>query len=895
MPAAPTQSQRHAEIETKLGKDKLLLKSISGREELGRLFNYHAVLLDATGDVDGNNLVGTNVSVRLQVENGDTRYLNGYVCSVAFLGYERGLGVYHAEVVPWLWLLTKTSDCRIFQDKTVQQIIEECFAEHGFQDFQFQLRRSYQPRVFCVQYNETTFNFVSRLMEHEGIYYFWKHENGKHTMMIVDDIASHESCPGRAEIEWRPHSGLVQDGYLYDLRVQKSVATGKFEHTDYNFKKPKEDLRKKQQSEKPHAASKFELFEFPGQYREGGEGEALAKVRLEEAQAQQHTMEAMVTARATACGYFLKLKKAERADTARRYLITATNLTISEDDYGTGGGSSGQKFECQISGIPDDGKYRPARVTGKPFMRGPQMALVVGPPGEEIYVDEHGRIKVHFYWDRRSTANEKSSKWVRVVQPAAGGGYGFSSWPRIGQEVIVDFIAGDPDRPIVRGCVYNGENMPPYSLPGEKTKTVWKSNSSKGGGGYNELRFEDSKSSEQIFMHGQKDLDIRIENDSRTLIANNSDVTIGVNSTTSIGSNAATTIGTNHMHTVGASMHVDVGADEAVNIGGSSSRNVGADTLMQTGMSLHQEAGMTVYIKGGMNVVIEAGVTLTLKVGGNHVTISAAGVSIVGTMVLINSGGAAASGTKVAKKKPEKAKKPVEAKNSSAGQVEKAKGMGHAGNPQTWQRQNVADYAAQSGAPFYGGGTAGGVAGPGAAPASGSAGGSNAGAGGGAGGGVSGPGGGVSGGSSAGGSNAGSGGGAGGGVSGPGGGVSGGSSAGGSNAGSGGGAGGGVSGPAGGVGGPGSGVSGGSSAGGANAGGGGSGGSAGGGGGGSGGSSGAGAGGGGAGGSQGSTRGGGAGGSGGGAGAGTGGAGAAGGQTGNAPGTSGTGGAGSGS
>jgi type VI secretion system secreted protein VgrG len=582
-------------------------------------------------------------------------------------------------------------------------------------------------------------------------------------------------CPGRAEIEYRPHSGLVQDGYLYDLRAQKNVATGGFAHTDYNFKRPKEDLRKKVQSEKPHAASKFELFEFPGQYREAGEGDALAKLRLEEAQTQQEMIEAMVTARAMACGYYVKLKKAERRDTERRYLVTATSLTISEDDYGTGGGSSGQKFECQVTGVPDDSKWRPARVTGKPVMRGPQMALVVGPPGEEIYTDEHGRIKVHFYWDRRSTANEKSSKWMRVAQPAAGGGYGFVSIPRIGQEVIVDFIAGDPDRPLVTGCVYNGENKPPYSLPGDKTKTVWKSNSSKGGGGYNEIRFEDSKSSEQIFVHGQKDLDIRIGNDSRTLIANNNDVTIGANSTTSIGSNAATTIGTNHTHTVGSNMHVTVGAEEVVTVGSNSIKTVGADVLVDAGANIHEEAGASVYIKAGAKVVIEAGAMLTLKVGGNHVTINSAGVAIVGTMVLINSGGAAAPGTKVAKKKPEKAKKPVEAKNSSAGQVERSQGMGHASNPQNWQGKTVQDYAAQSGAPFYGGAAAGGSAG-GAAGAG--AGGSNAGAGGGAGGGTSGPGGvsgpgggagGAGGGSGAGGSNAGAGGGAGGGTSGPGG------------------------------------------------------------------------------------------------------------------------------
>ena len=708
---APTQDKRHAAIETKLGKDKLLLKSISGREELGRMFSYQAVLLEATGDVDGNALVGTNVSVRVQVEDGSTRYLNGYVCSVASLGYEDGMGTYLAEVVPWLWLLTKTSDCRIFQEKTVEQIISECFNEHGFQDFKFELKRSYAKRVFCVQYNETTFNFVSRLMEHEGIYYYWKHENGKHTMMIVDDMASHDPCPGRAEIEWRPHTGLPQDGYLYDLRVQKCVSTGAFAHSDYNFKEPQNDLRKDEKSEKPHAASKFELFEFPGQYRDAGEGGALAKLRLQEAQTQQETMEAMVMARAVACGYYLKLKKAERRDTERRYLITATNLTITEDDYTTGGGSSGQKFECQISAIPDSAHYRPARVTGKPSMRGPQTALVVGPAGEEIYTDAHGRIKVHFYWDRYSTANEKSSKWLRVAQPAAGGGYGFVSIPRIGQEVMVEFIAGDPDRPIVTGCVYNGANQPPYSLPGEKTKTVWKSNSSKGGGGYNEIRFEDSKDSEQIFIHAQKDLDVRIENDSRTLIVNNNDVTIGANSTTEIGANCATSIGSNHTHTVAANMHVDVGAEEAINIGANSSKNVGADALVNVGMNLHEEAGMGVYIKAGMKVVIEAGATISLKVGGNHVTISPAGVTIVGTMVLINSGGAAMSGTEVTKKKPDKAKKPAEAKNSSAGKVESAKGMGHARNPQTWATTFVQDIAAAGGAAFYVAGSAAGTLG----------------------------------------------------------------------------------------------------------------------------------------------------------------------------------------
>ena len=731
----PTQLNRHAAVDTKLGPDRLLLKSFSGREELGRLFDYHMVLLDAQQDVDPDDLVGTNITLRLQLENGNTRYFNGYISSLAFLGYEAGAGVYHAEVVPWLWLLTRCSDCRIWQEKTVKQILEEVFAAQGFTDFKFELRRSYKPRVFCAQYNETAFNFVSRLMEHEGIYYYWKHENGKHTMVIVDDMAVHVPHPERSDIEWRQRSGILEDGYLYDLCVQKTVSPGAFAHSDYNFKKPKDELRKKKEKEKKHAAAKFELFEFPGSYREGADGEALAEVRLQEAQTDHESMSAMVSARAVSCGYNLNLKKAERADQQRGYLITSTNITIQQDAYTSGQGATEDRYECRITAIPKTSVYRPRRVTPKPFMHGPQTGLVVGPSGEEIYTDEHGRIKVHFYWDRRSTANEKSSKWVRVCQPAAGGGYGFTSIPRIGQEVIVDFIEGDPDRPIVTGCVYNGTNKPPYSLPAEKTKSVWKTNSSKGGGGYNEIRMEDSKDSEQIYIHSQKDLDIRVDNDTRMLTGHDCDVTVGNDCTTTIAANAATTIGTNHAHSVGSNQSVTIGADEMVEVGGSSSKDVTGDVFVKAGMNLHLEAGMNVYIKAGMNVVLEAGMGITVKGSGGHVTVSPAGVAIVGTpMVLINSGGAAMPPTKVAKKKPEKAKKAKEAKSSGAGQVECAGSQGHASNPQTWSRTTVHDHAAQNGAPFYGGsaGGAGGGSNSGAgAPASA---GSGSGAGGGSGG-----------------------------------------------------------------------------------------------------------------------------------------------------------------
>ena len=465
----PTQKYRHTAIDTDIDVDGLLMKSFSGREELGKLFSYHVVLLDPKQDIDPDRLIGTGLTVRLELENTGTRFFNGFMSTLAFAGYEDGAGVYHAEVVPWAWLLTRTSDCRCFQEKTVKQILEEVFHGHGFNDFEFKLTGSYKPKVFCVQYNETDFNFISRLMEHEGMYYFFRHENGKHTMVIMDDMASHIQHPNRGAIEYHRKSGVQPDGYLYDMTFQKTVSTGGYATSDYDFKKPKEDLRSNKQQEKKHAGSKFEIFEFPGSFRDKEEGKKLSKVRVEEIQSGHETINAHCTARGLACGYLFELKKAERKDQERQYLITSTTISIISDAFTSGGAGGGDKFTCELTALPKTTVFRPARTAQKPVMRGPQTALVTGPAGEEIHCDEHGRVKVHFYWDRYSKADEKSSKWVRVSNASAGGGYGFVSLPRVGQEVLVEYIDGDPDRPVITGRLYNGDNKPPYTLPGRRT------------------------------------------------------------------------------------------------------------------------------------------------------------------------------------------------------------------------------------------------------------------------------------------------------------------------------------------------------------------------------------------------------------------------------------------
>ncbi len=677
-----TQDNRHAALDTVLGKDKVLLKSFHGEETLGRPFDYQAVLLDPEHHVDPDKLIGTNVTLRLQLEDASTRYINGFICQLSYHGMENNAGVYHAQVVPWLWLLTRTSDCRIFQNKTIPKILEEIFSENGFSDYELRLNGAHPSWEQCVQYNETDFNFVSRLMEHEGIYYFFKHDNGKHTMVLVDDMGAHEKHPHAPDVEWKQHTGVLEDGYIYDMTYQKVISPGAYAHNDYNFKKPKDDLRTDEKQEKKHAGSKFEIFEYPGVYDNPGQGREIAKWRIQEAQTHYESISSLATKRALCCGYKFDLKKAERKDQEREYLIVSTTTMIQQDSYASGGGGGGDKFQCHINCIPTTLVYRSPRSTPKPRIPGPQCGLCVGPAGEEIYTDEHGRVKVHFYWDRRSKADAKSSMWIRVSHPSGGKGWGQLSLPRIGQEVLVEFLDGDPDRPIVTGRVYNGENMPPYALPGNKTRSIMKSNSSPGGGGYNELRFEDLKGKEQIFIHGQKDVDVRVKKEWREDIGTNAHYNVGGNMTSNVGGDV-------HL-TVGKSRNEDVAKD--VNL------SVGKDLAEKVAMNISTEAGMSIHYEAGMNIEIKAGMNITLQAGGSKIALTPAGIFITGPMVFINSGSA---GVPVPKISPEKPKKPVAAKDSSAGKVEKSKGMGYASNPQSWRKKTVHDIAAQTGAPLY--------------------------------------------------------------------------------------------------------------------------------------------------------------------------------------------------
>jgi type VI secretion system secreted protein VgrG len=698
----PTQKHRFAAIETALGEDRFLLKYFSGKEELGRLFDYSITLLDPMDDVDADELIGQNITIRLQVETDEhehVRYFNGFVSSLSFVGYHNNAGIYHARMVPWLWLLSRTSDCQSFQEETVPQILEQIFMQFGFKDYRFDLRGQYLPKVFCVQYNETALNFVSRLMENEGIYYWWEHHNGRHVMVITDDMTTHVPHPLRDKIEWKERTGVPEDGYLYNWRVQKTVSSGGFALNDYNFKMPKEDLRSTKAQEKKHAASKFEHFEYPGLYRDLAYGEALSNIRLEEAQAGHELAEATVTARAIATGYKFDLVRAERDDQERRYLVVSSMVSIAMDGYSSGSGGGGDKYDCQITAIPEGAVYRPARLTPKPVVTGPQPALVVGPPGEEIYCDQFGRVKVHFYWDRRSLANEKSSKWVRVSQPSAGGSWGFTSIPRIGQEVLVEYMNGDPDQPIITGRVYNEENRFPYDPPSFKERSGWKTNSSPGGGGFNELRFEDKKGAEQIFMHGQKDMDVRVLEKQREWIGISKHLIVQGDSHELIARDKHEYAGRHHTEEVKEHRFSKIGKDALSEVGKDFQLKAGAEVRLEAGGDMYVAGQGAISVQAGSKVVIEAP-SITLKGAGGFIKVDSSGVTIVGNVVLINSGGSPDSLTKLPKKALDRPRQPEEADDSVAGKVESTEGMGHALTAATWEQQEVSDLAARDAKPF---------------------------------------------------------------------------------------------------------------------------------------------------------------------------------------------------
>jgi type VI secretion system secreted protein VgrG len=630
MPEKLTQKNRELAIgKTPLGEEVLLLVSMSGREHLGRLFEYQLELVSENSQIKAEDIVGQNVTIRLALGADKNRYFNGYINHFTQVTAYGRLARYQATMVPWLWFLTRTADCRIYQDQKIPDIIKEVFKKHELKDFEDALSGSYSKKEYCVQYRETDFDFVSRLMEQEGIYYFFKHENGKHNLVLADSPSAHESYPEFDEIEYHAaDKGTKTEGCVQDWIVDTHLQPVSYALNDFDFKDTKKALEVRAKVSRKHAAADHEIYDYPGKYTETGDGDGYARKRIEEIQAQFEVATADCDNRGICTGFTIKLTDHPRDDRNGNYLITSASYKIEGNEYFSSTEKSNKcVYACKFTAIGADQAFRTSRTTPKPTVSGPQTAIVVGPSGEEIHTDEYGRVKVKFHWDRYSKADENSSCWIRVAQVWAGKNWGAIYTPRIGQEVIIDFLEGDPDQPIITGRVYNAQAKPPYDLPTNKTMSTLKSNSSKGGEGFNEIRFEDKKGEEQIFIHAEKNLDIRAKSDRFETVGNDRHLVVEKEKFEQVKSHRNEFVEQNHLEEIGQDRNLTVKGKEAKEVGQSLSLTVKGD-VAEVFKANHSEQTTSDYYLKAQNIVIEGLQNITLTVGGSHIAIEPAGIEI---------------------------------------------------------------------------------------------------------------------------------------------------------------------------------------------------------------------------------------------------------------------------
>lgn len=678
---------RFIEITTPLEEDVLLFHRMTAREEISRLSEFEIDLLSEKKDIPSQDILGNDVTVRLELPNETHRYFHGFVTRFSQVGMRGRYHLYHASVRPWLWFLTRTSNCRIFQKLTVPDILHKVFESHSMKNVTEQLTKKtdYKPWEYCVQYRETDFNFVSRLMEQEGIFYYFKHENGHHTLVLTDTLDSlAEYDPQHGTFDYLPHDRVRgKQEVISDWNWAHEVHAGKYAVKDYNFTKPKLSLLATKDDPKPHENKTYELYDYPGEYDESNEATHYAEMRLQEEQSPYEVVQGTSNVRAMATGRKFKLHGHPRKDQDDAYIVLSTLLNAEYSEYESMEGQ-GSDYSCSFKALRQKTHYRPLRITPKPIVQGIQTAVVVGRAGNEIYTDEYGRIKVKFHWDRDPNKDENSSCWMRVAQVWAGNNWGATYIPRIGQEVVVSFLEGDPDQPLVTGSVYNAIQRPPYLGEGRDSKhkndpnlSGIKSNSTLGGEGFNELRFDDTKGKEQIFIHAEHDYDVRVKNEMMEKVLKSHHVHIGEDDRTKIDKNVHIDIGGTEDKKVGGNDTEKIGGNYDLKVGGNQSTKVEGTTSLTVGQKLQEkvgtnaalEAGEEIHLKAGMKVIIEAGMQISLKGPGGFIDIGPSGVTIQGTMVLINSGGAAGSGSGSSPTEPKDANPtaPTEADDSSSG------------------------------------------------------------------------------------------------------------------------------------------------------------------------------------------------------------------------------------
>lgn len=513
-------------------EEDLLLEHFSGSEGLSRLYQLDLALLSQRIDVKLKSLIGRLATVEIELADGNFRYINGYINRFSTQGSDGGYVRYSALLGPWLWMLTCRFDSRIFQDKTVQDVVSEVFAGFGsLAKYEFRLSKSLKPYSYITQYRESDFNFVQRLLENEGLFYYFEHTADAHVMIITDDSSTLLPLPEQPQIRFHSASVTETADSITQWHASRQLQSGKIAVRTFDYRQPRNFLPVTMQSLNEQGdVDKFEIYDFPGQYTHGTyeAGENLVRNRIEALELVGKTFYGDSNCRAMKPGYTFELTQHyvhDSGDAENRQFLLLSVEHRGSNNYMTGDQAGyHNKFVCVRRKIA----FRPQLSTRKPLINGPQTAIVVGPPGEEIFTDELGRVKLQFHWDRLGAFNDQSSCWVRVAQSGASGGFGSIQIPRIGDEVVVVFLDGNPDRPLIMGSLYNSTNTPPWSLPANKTQSGFLTRSMKGDGGTaNFFRFEDKAGAEQIIMHAERNMDTEIELDETHDVGNNRSITVG--------------------------------------------------------------------------------------------------------------------------------------------------------------------------------------------------------------------------------------------------------------------------------------------------------------------------------------------------------------------------------
>ncbi|MBZ5592585.1 MAG: type VI secretion system tip protein VgrG [Acidobacteriia bacterium] len=650
-----SQENRVIKVSTPLGKDVLLLEGFSGQEAISSLFQFH---LDLTAENERNvafdKLLGQRILIEVMLPNDQTRYLHGIVSSFSQGGRGERFTKYRAEMVPQFWLLTRRVQSRIFQQISVPDILKRVL--QGL-DVSFELQGTYESRDYCVQYRESDFQFASRLMEEEGIYYFFKHAEDGHKMVVADSPQSHPDLPEGSRIIYDEiNGGTREEERIHRWEKQQELRSGKYTLWDHCFELPYKHLEaektvveslsvgKVAHKLKVGGNDKLEIYDFPGAYAQrfdgvdpggGDRSPDLQRIfednkRTVNIRLQQETVPALVINGASDCRNFVsghKFNLAEHFNADGQYVLTSVSHA-AQHEIGSGKESAETHYSNDFTCIPFALPFRPQRITPRPVVHGSHTATVTGPKGSEIFTDKYGRVKVQFHWDREGKNDENSSCWIRVSSGWAAKGWGMVQIPRIGQEVVVNFIEGDPDQPIIVGCVYNADQMPPYKLPDNKVMGGWKSNSSPGGGGYNEISFNDTKGKEMFTLHAQYDMAETVEHDQTSTVHNNRTTTVDVNDKETVGSNQTIAVGADQKITVGANQTEQIGASEKLAVGANQTITVGAKRSVTVGASETINISTSQSVTAGATISITAGASITLTAGGASIVIGSGGITM---------------------------------------------------------------------------------------------------------------------------------------------------------------------------------------------------------------------------------------------------------------------------